>query len=122
MSELLEVAPKEMTRVKSRIVDGYLVLTDVIDMQQDWDIPINDYFDGISPVVLAMPKKNYEHLNDLCFFPIHHFASDQLHLVKVDTYYRSTINADGMLEKYGNEEQVVYVLTSSPQKKHRAIG
>ena len=116
VSKLLEVEdyPKGSFLVKTWVVDDYLVFGDAIDMEVDGDKLIYDYFVGIAPVVLAVPKVN-EHFEALYFFPVRHFASGHLHLKSVDSYYPRIIAAE-MCEKYAKEKHVVYVLVSSPQK------
>ena len=115
VNELLRNTPKDMFLVKTRIVGDYLVFADTIDMEVDGNESIHDYFVGISPVVLAVPKVN-EHFKALYFFPVRHFASGHLSLKSVDSYYPPIIAAD-MHEKYAKEDHVAYVLVSSPKKR-----
>ena len=74
LNELLGTAPKDRFLVRTRIVDGCLVFGNPIDMEVDGDTLIHNYFVGIAPVVLAVPKED-DNYKDLYFFPVHRFAS-----------------------------------------------
>ena len=114
LNELLGAAPKDRFLVSTRIVDGCLVFGNPIDMEVDGDVPIYDYFVGIAPVVLAVPKED-DNYKDLYFFPVHRFASDHLILENVE-FYLPPINAAEEWKIHAKGDHLVYVLVSGPQK------